>query len=106
MYSCSFGHSSTLLGQAMVVSIIYYYFFTYFNIPLIIFIIIHISLIKNLDLLGNRQELQCKSDTPAFWAIFISYKGAWLFFGAILAFLTRNVAEEYNESKSIAYAVS
>lgn len=33
-------------------------------------------------------------------------QAVWLIFGAVLAFLTRNITSDYNESKSIAYAVS
>jgi hypothetical protein len=33
-------------------------------------------------------------------------QGIWLLFGAVLSVLTRNIAEEYSESKSNAYAVS
>jgi len=57
------------------------------------------------DLLDNRQEWQCVNHTSVFWIIFLSFKGAWLIFGAGMAFLSRNIAKEYNESKSIAYAI-
>lgn len=58
------------------------------------------------DLVDNRTELQCVNDTDVFWIIFLSFKGVWIIFGAVLAFLTRNISEEYNNSKNIAYAVS
>jgi hypothetical protein len=46
----------------------------------------------------------CQSDSDAWWAVFLTVKGAWLLFGAVLSVLTRDVAKEYNESSSIAYA--
>jgi hypothetical protein len=57
-------------------------------------------------MVDNTYQLQCVTHHPTFWAIFASTKGAWLIFGAVLSVLTRHVAREYNESKSIAYAVS
>lgn len=48
----------------------------------------------------------CESEHEAWWAIFLGVKGVWLLFGAVLSVLTRDVAKEYNESSSIAYAVS
>ncbi len=57
-------------------------------------------------MINDDYSYQCKSDSITFWAIFISVKGAWLVFGASLSVLTRNIAKEYSESKSIAYAVS
>ena len=57
-------------------------------------------------MVDDSYQLQCVTDTPAFWAIFAVSKGLWLVFGSILSVLTRHVAREYNESKSIAYAVS
>lgn len=48
---------------------------------------------------------QCDDSTPAFWIIFLTVKGVWLIFGAVLSVLTRNIVKEYNESKSIGYAV-
>ena len=58
------------------------------------------------EMVDDSYQLQCVTDTPAFWAIFAASKGLWLVFGSILSVLTRHVAREYNESKSIAYAVS
>lgn len=59
------------------------------------------------DLLDNRKEWQCTNskNSNVFWVVFLAIKGAWLVFGAILAFMTRNIVKEYNESKSIAYAI-
>eukprot|EP00026_Physarum_polycephalum_P001316 Phypoly_transcript_01317.p1 GENE.Phypoly_transcript_01317~~Phypoly_transcript_01317.p1 ORF type:complete len:1012 (+),score=72.69 Phypoly_transcript_01317:355-3390(+) len=58
-----------------------------------------------VKMVDNTYQLQCVTHHPTFWAIFASTKGAWLVFGSILSVLTRHVAREYNESKSIAYAI-
>lgn len=62
-----------------------------------------VHLMKTVD---NTAEYQCNTDNITFWVIFLVAKGAWLIFGAVLSVLTRNIAKEYNESSSIAYAVS
>eukprot|EP00026_Physarum_polycephalum_P003280 Phypoly_transcript_03290.p1 GENE.Phypoly_transcript_03290~~Phypoly_transcript_03290.p1 ORF type:complete len:796 (+),score=86.60 Phypoly_transcript_03290:356-2389(+) len=46
----------------------------------------------------------CNAKHATFWGIFAGTKSLWLLFGVVLSFLTRNVTEEYSESKSIAYA--
>lgn len=51
-------------------------------------------------------QLQCLTNHPTFWAIFAGTKGLWLVFGSVLSVLTRHIAKEHNESKSIAYSVS
>jgi len=58
-----------------------------------------------VTMLDGSIQYQCKSKHSTFWVIFLAQKGAWLVFGAVLSLLTRDVAKEYNESKSIAYAI-
>lgn len=53
---------------------------------------------------GDRQYT-CTCENVVFWVLFIVVKFIWLAFGAVLSFLTRNMVKEYNESKSIAYAI-
>lgn len=60
--------------------------------------------VHRVDFADHTYSYQC-SNSNVFWAIFLAYKGGWLIFGAILAFLTRNIVSEYNESKSIAAAI-
>lgn len=62
-------------------------------------------MVKEMNV-DNTYQPQCSSKHITFWAIFLGTKGLWLLFGAVLSILTRNVAKEYSESKSIAYAVS
>jgi len=50
-------------------------------------------------------EIQCRSKTNIFWYIFLGHKGAWLIFGSILCFISRSMADEYNKSKTIGYAI-
>lgn len=78
----------------------------YLSIEIIILIIWtavdrpNVSYHKMVD---NTYQLQC-STHATFWAIFAGVKSVWLVFGAVLSVLTRHVADEYSESKSIAYA--
>jgi len=57
------------------------------------------------DMVNDTRMLQCKTNHPTFWIIFLVIKGIWLVFGAGISILTRNVVHEYNQSKSIAYAI-
>jgi hypothetical protein len=57
------------------------------------------------EMVNDTRMLQCKTDHPTFWIIFLVIKGIWLIFGAGISILTRNVVHEYNQSKSIAYAI-
>eukprot|EP00026_Physarum_polycephalum_P000818 Phypoly_transcript_00819.p1 GENE.Phypoly_transcript_00819~~Phypoly_transcript_00819.p1 ORF type:complete len:714 (+),score=78.96 Phypoly_transcript_00819:1792-3933(+) len=55
---------------------------------------------------GNKhRQLHCSAGNTVFWAVFIGYKGVWMFFGAIISFLVRNVRDDYNESAGIGMAV-
>jgi len=75
------------------------------SIILICWTIIDPLSVQPVEMLDKSIQYQCKSKSILFWIIFLVYKGVWLLFGAILSFLTRDVATEYNESKSIAYAI-
>jgi len=57
-------------------------------------------------MVDNTYMLQCRTEHVTFWVIFIVIKGIWLIFGAVLSALTRNVTEEYNQSKGIIYNYS
>lgn len=61
---------------------------------------------KYLKMVDGTQMLQCQTEHPTFWAIFCGTKGVWLIFGAVLSILTRHVAQEYSQSRSIAYSIS
>jgi hypothetical protein len=73
---------------------------------LVLFLFMSLFSFTLLELIDNSHQQTCKSKHVAFWIVFIVVKAVWLVFGAILSFLTRNMVKEYNESKSIAYAVS
>ncbi len=64
------------------------------------------SKLTNAEMNNGSLQVQCKCKSLIFWVIFLVAKCIWLIFGAVLSILTRNVMKEYNESRSIAYAVS
>jgi hypothetical protein len=74
-------------------------------ILLVVWTVVDPPKVREINFENNTYGYQCGNDSNTFWVIFLTYKGAWLIFGAILAFLTRNIASEYNESKSIAYSI-
>lgn len=48
----------------------------------------------------------CSSEfSTVFYAIFFTWKGVMLFFGAFIAYTIRNVHEKFNEAKLIAYSI-
>eukprot|EP00026_Physarum_polycephalum_P010194 Phypoly_transcript_10347.p1 GENE.Phypoly_transcript_10347~~Phypoly_transcript_10347.p1 ORF type:complete len:388 (+),score=30.88 Phypoly_transcript_10347:1-1164(+) len=55
--------------------------------------------------LEHNLQLMCTRTNPAFWAVFIGYKGLWLVAGVVVSFMTRNIREDYNESKNIVLAI-
>lgn len=71
---------------------------------LVIWTIIDRPGVEYKRMMDNTLMLQCSSKHPTFWIIFGALKSVWLVFGALLSVLTRNIAKEYSESKSIAYA--
>lgn len=72
-------------------------------IILMIWTIVDRPTVKYNKMVDGTYDLQCTTH-PTFWAIFAAVKAAWLVFGAVLSIITRHVASEYSESKSIAYA--
>jgi len=83
------------LGAAVILEVIFLAIWTAIDPP-------KVHLMKTVD---NTAEYQCNTKHITFWIIFLVVKGAWLIFGAVLSVLTRNIAKEYNESSSIAYAI-
>jgi hypothetical protein len=50
-------------------------------------------------------DLGCHTKHNTFWIIFLATKGVWLLFGTTLTVLTRRIATEFNQSRSIGYAI-
>jgi len=74
-------------------------------IYLIIWYVIDAPSVQLEKLVDGTYQETCKCKHIAFWIVFIAVKSIWLVFGAVLSFLTRDMVKEYNESKSIAYAI-
>lgn len=47
----------------------------------------------------------CEHDTPAFFIVMLIYEGGLILIGCVLAFKTRNLQDEFNESKQIILAM-
>ncbi|KAK5583441.1 hypothetical protein RB653_005035 [Dictyostelium firmibasis] len=54
---------------------------------------------------AGEAQLQCTSDSEAWWYVFVFYKVFYILFGVFLAFKTRNVVDSLNESKPITLAL-
>jgi len=50
---------------------------------------------------SGQAQLQCSSDTMAWWFVFVFYKVFYVVIGVFLAFKTRDVVDSLNESKPI-----
>jgi hypothetical protein len=89
------GYIVRCLGMAVLVEAVFLAIWTAIDRP-------KVHLVK---VVNHQAERQCDTDNVTFWVIFLAGKGAWLIFGAVLSVLTKNIAKEYNESSSIAYAI-
>eukprot|EP00581_Thalassiosira_minuscula_P033328 CAMPEP_0183786912 /NCGR_PEP_ID=MMETSP0739-20130205/67270_1 /TAXON_ID=385413 /ORGANISM="Thalassiosira miniscula, Strain CCMP1093" /LENGTH=521 /DNA_ID=CAMNT_0026030977 /DNA_START=457 /DNA_END=2022 /DNA_ORIENTATION=- len=47
----------------------------------------------------------CSHDTQAFFVVMLTYEGGLILVGCVLAFKTRNLCDEFNESKQIIFAM-
>ncbi|EGC35793.1 hypothetical protein DICPUDRAFT_151807 [Dictyostelium purpureum] len=54
---------------------------------------------------AGEAQLQCTSDSEAWWYVFVFYKVFYIFVGVFLAFKTRDVVDSLNESKPITLAL-
>eukprot|EP00026_Physarum_polycephalum_P002265 Phypoly_transcript_02271.p1 GENE.Phypoly_transcript_02271~~Phypoly_transcript_02271.p1 ORF type:complete len:829 (+),score=70.24 Phypoly_transcript_02271:346-2832(+) len=87
-------HTLKILSGFLAIDIIFMLIWTFVDYPKV----------KAVVLMNYYVEERCSVNKP-FWIVFIAIKGAWLLFGAVLSFMTRGISREYNESRSICYAI-
>jgi ABC-type branched-subunit amino acid transport system substrate-binding protein len=83
------------VGAALSVEVIF----------LIIWTVVDPPKLKAIEMVDDTFQMQCKSDSEAWWIVFIVIKGVWLLFGATITVLTRSVVKEFNHFSVVVYAI-